>query len=543
MMELPPVGRKATLTRDLLRPVLLTTVFLILSAPATAQPCPPLQVRNAAGNYIVAGVKGDIPYSGNLALDAYVQQGSTRPPSIIVIHGGGWTSGSRIAHVGQLLEFLTGAGYNWFSLDYHLGGIERYEESLGDIRAATAFIRCRAADFGIDPNELILLGEDSGAHLAALLARERLPGVVGAALIGGYYDLNSIPRSLRSISRDVSSGASPLTRPAAISTLVIHGAEDNESPPEQAQRYCDGVDRAGGRCRFVAIAGASHRSENWWPTQWHYKQALAEWLGSVAGPPAAPGRPLAGTIQKDIQYRSSGLALDAYLPRGGAPRPAVIVVHGGGWEAGDKVTYITPIFEPLARAGLAWFSIDYRLTPQFTHEDQMQDLREAVRFVRAEHTRFNIDPARIFLLGESASGQMVSLLAAEDRSLAGVVSFYGVYDFTTMVTDASPRSLLVRLFRRTELNDEARDELRRYSPLHRAHKDMPPLLLVNGTGERLWAQAQAFDRTLSELGVSHDVVALEGAPHGMENWEGHPEWTFYKERVVGWIRQLAGRQH
>ena len=78
--------------------------------------------------------------------------------------------------------------------------------------------------------------------------------------------------------------------------------------------------------------------------------------------------------------------------RSGRPRPAVIVVHGGGWEAGDKVTYVTPLFEPLARANLAWFSIDYRLTPAFTNQDQLADVRQAIRFVRAEHARFNIDP-------------------------------------------------------------------------------------------------------------------------------------------------------
>ena len=71
-----------------------------------------------------------------------------------------------------------------------------------------------------------------------------------------------------------------------------------------------------------------------------------------------------------------------------------------------------------------------------------------------------------------------------------------------MVTDASPRSLLVRLFRRTVLDDEARALLRRYSPLYQAHEDMPPVLLVNGTGERLWAQAQAFASGLPELGVA-----------------------------------------
>jgi len=500
---------------------------LTLAAPAGAQSCPPLQVRNPAGNYIVPGAKGEIPYSGNLALDAYVQPGSARPPSIIVIHGGGWTSGSRIAHVGQILEFLSSAGYNWFSLDYRLGGLTRYDDSLNDIREALSFIRCHSRDFGIDADQLVVLGEDSGAQLAALAARERLPGLIGAVLIGGVYEPNV---------------ATVGSTPAAISVplLVIHGGADNESPPAQAQNYCDRAVTAGGRCQLVNVAGAGHRSENWWPNQWHYKETMAQWLEKLGSPPAVPHRSLPGVVQKNIPYRSSpALALDAYVPQSDAPVPAVIVAHGGGWEAGDKVTYITPILEPLARAGLAWFSIDYRLTPAFRHQDQMQDLREAVRFVRSNHKRFNVDPEKIVLLGESASGQMVSLLATEDRSLAGVVSFYGVYDFNAMVTDASPRSLLVRLFRRTELNDAARDELRRYSPLERAHKDMPPILLVNGTGERLWAQAQTFDHRLGELGVKHDIITLEGAPHGMENWEGHPEWMFYKDRVVSWVRQVA----
>jgi len=491
------------------------------AVPAAGQSCPPLQIRNPSGNYIVAGAKGDIPYSGTLALDAYVQPGPTRAPSVVVIHGGGWTSGSRIAHVGQILELLTSAGYNWFSLDYRLGGPARYEESLADVRRALSFIRCRSTDFGIDANQLVLLGEDSGAQLASMAAGEQLPGIIGAVLIGGSYGRNA---------------AGSTRTPLRVPLLVIHGGADTESPVAEAQNYCDRVVTDGGRCQMVNVAGASHRSQNWWPNQWHYKQTMAQWLGKLGNPPALPYRPAGGIIQKNIPYRSAPeLVMDAFVPRTTAPVPAVIVAHGGGWEAGDKVTYVTPMLEPLARAGLAWFSIDYRLTPASTHEDQLQDLREAVRFVRVNHTRFNIDPEKIFLLGESASGQMVSLLATEDQSLAGVVSFYGVYDFNAMVTDASPRSLVVRLFRRPELNDSAREELRRYSPLNRAHKDMAPVLMVNGTGERLWSQAQTFVRRLRELGVRHRLVTLDGAPHGMENWEGHPEWMFYKQRVVEWI--------
>jgi alpha-L-fucosidase 2 len=212
------------------------------------------------------------------------------------------------------------------------------------------------------------------------------------------------------------------------------------------------------------------------------------------------------------------------------------LVHGGGWEAGDRVTYIAPLFAPLARAGFAWFSIEYRLTPDVCHPEQVDDVRRAVAFVREHADRFGVDASRLVVVGESASGQMAMLLAAEDRALAGVVSFYGVYDFGPMVTDAGPRSLLTRLFGRTVLDERARGDLREYSPLHRARAGMPPLLLIHGTGEGLWAQGQAMAARLAALGVRHELLALEGAPHGMENWEGRPEWADYTTRLVSWLR-------
>ena len=517
--------------------------LLLTAAPPPAHSCPVLQARNPDGNYIVPGVRGDIAYSGDLALDAYVQEGSARRPSVVVIHGGGWSSGSRIAHVGQILEALTRAGYNWFSLDYRLGGLSGFEESLADLRAGLAFIRCRAGELGIDANRLLLLGEDSGAHLAALLASENPAGVVGAVLVGGFYDLGALPGLSGSIAPDLLARASPAARVSRQMPplLLVHGGADSESPIRQAREYCSEVARRGARCEFLEVPGASHRSENWFPTQWGYKRSTVDWISRVARAPRLSHRRQRGAVLKDVLYSpAAGLRLDAFLPRVDRPVPAVIVVHGGGWEAGDKVTYVTPLFEPLARARLAWFSIDYRLTPAFTHEQQLEDVRQAIRFVRAGHERFNIDPARIVLVGESASGQMVTQVAAEDGSLAGVVSFYGVYDFVGMVTDATPRSLLVRLFRRAVLDDDSRAELRRYSPIYRAHKDMPPMLMVNGTGERLWTQARAFAERLTQLGARHEVIALEGAPHGMENWEGHPEWIGYKGRVVQWIQQAAG---
>lgn len=484
-----------------------------------------------AGNYIVPGTKGGIVYrrvdGQELRLDAYAQRRGERP-AVLVIHGGGWTSGSRIAHVGQILETLTAAGFNWLSLDYRLGGPTRRADALDDVRAALAFVRENAAELRVDPERLALVGEDAGADLAAMLAAERPMGVRAAVFVGGLYDAEDAP----------SSGRGGPGRP---DLLVLHGGRDPDVPPARASRLCKSATAAGSPCELRIVDGAIHRAENWLPSQWGYKDALVRWLATRIGPRRPDHEPYVTPLQKDIVFdRRHGLRLDAWRPAGEGPFPAVVLAHGGGWEAGDKVTYITPLFEPLARAGFAWFSIDYRLTPYVRHPEQIEDLRCAVAYVRSHAQRFRVDPKRVAVVGESASGQMAALLATQDKELAAAVSFYGVYDFAPLLTDTSPGSRLEKLFGLRALDDAAREQIARYSPIHHVTKDMPPLLLVHGTSEMLWAQGTAMRDRLRAAGARHELFALEGAPHGMENWEGHPEWAHYKTKLVEWLSQRLG---
>ena len=180
------------------------------------------------------------------------------------------------------------------------------------------FVRCHAAEFGIDPNRLVLLGEDSGANLAARLATERPEGVVGAVLIGGLYDRGAVASpDERSIALSLTT-ASPVA-PASRSNppvLVVHGEADTEVPSEQARRYCAEVTASGSRCQFVGVAGASHRSENWFPSQWSYKREIVTWLGTLTHAHAAGYRPRTGAVLKDIPYSPSrSLRLDAAIPQ------------------------------------------------------------------------------------------------------------------------------------------------------------------------------------------------------------------------------------
>lgn len=494
--------------------------FKSLTLPVPQQTCHPINVRNPEGNYIIPGVKGDIVYRRvngvELSLDAYVQRRGDQRPAVVVIHGGNWESGSRVSFVGQFLELLTAAGYNWFSVDYRKGGVSRAAESVDDLRAAVAFIRCHAKEFRIDPDNIVLLGEDTGAQMALIAAAERPIGVNAVVSIGGVYNNTQLP-----------------TPNPQLPTLVIHGGNDREVPLQQVEQFCQS-----GNCELMLVENAIHRAENWWPSQREYKQKLVEWLAKQLKLAKPDHQPYVTNLRKDIVFSPRhGLKLDAYLPPGKATRPAVIIVHGGGWEAGDKVTYVTPLFEPLAKAGFAWFSVDYRLTPQVRNEDQLEDVREAIRFVRLNAKKFNVDPNRIAILGESASGQLVAQLATEKLDgVAAVVSFYGVYDFLPMATSFAPRSIPARLFGVTELNDQSRELMKRFSPLYQVKTGMPPLLLIQGTADRLHAQAVAFEKELQRVSARFEVLDVAGAPHGVENWEGHAEWLGYKTKLVEWLR-------
>ena len=516
------------------------TLALCLAASSTARAnCPALDERRST-NYIIPGVREFVfaeRGGTSLAMDVCAQPGRDVQPTVMVIHGGGWTSGSREAHVGQMLELLTSAGYSWVSVDYRLGGPAAIGDAVDDVRAAVEFVRCHAKRLGIDGQRLVLLGEDAGAEIAARVARA-MP-VSGSVLIGGTYD-EPVPPSL----------ASP--------TLIVHGGADGEVPMPRARDACvrthaasaaanDGASTA--RCDVDVVEGASHRSENWWPSQWGYKTRLLAWLTSVIG--AGTSQPLdmrpqplrdvlgPGLHKRIVYNRQHDLTLDAWIPPGAGPHVPVLLVHGGGWEAGDRVTYISPLFRPLAEAGLAWFSMDYRLTPSATHEQQEQDVRDAIAFLRERAGGLNIDARKLVIVGESASGEMVARIGIEDKGLAGIISFYGVYDFVPMAARLTPRSAVTRLFGITTLDDRARVRLDAHGPQSRVHRDQPPMLLVHGTAEGLWTQGLSMASQLAKVGARHELLRLEGAPHGMENWEGRPEWLHYKQAVVDWIRRVA----
>ena len=146
----------------------------------------------------------------------------------------------------------------------------------------------------------------------------------------------------------------------------------------------------------------------------------------------------------DIEYSrvdGQSLFMDASLPSSAEKTPAVILVHGGGWIAGSRRLDVQPLFKPLSNSGFAWFSIDYRLASDVSQFGvAIDDVEQAVRYVRTHASEFNVDPNRIALIGESAGGQlaaMAALRAGPEASVRAVVALYSPTDLVSLLRDST----------------------------------------------------------------------------------------------------------
>jgi acetyl esterase/lipase len=199
--------------------------------------------------------------------------------------------------------------------------------------------------------------------------------------------------------------------------------------------------------------------------------------------------------------------LDLYLPKSPkahGPLPVVAYIHGGGWEEGDKRDDFGTV-RPLVESGeYAVVCIGYRLSDEAIWPAQIHDCKAAIRWIRANAKKYNLDPDRIGVMGESAGGHLVAMLGTSgdvtalegnlnkhvgtSSRVACVVDLFGPTDFL-MGSDLldligfspfdDPTSPVFRLIGGplTKNKDKARDA----SPITYVSKDDPPFMLIHGT--------------------------------------------------------------
>jgi acetyl esterase len=254
------------------------------------------------------------------------------------------------------------------------------------------------------------------------------------------------------------------------------------------------------------------------------------------------------TVVRDVEFsRPAGVSikLDAHVPPGKGPFPTVILVHGGGWTAGSKTAaFVQPLFEPLTQGGFAWFTIDYRLAPQYPYTAQVEDVEAAVRFVKANARQYKADPRRIALMGESAGGHLVNLVGVRnDVGVAAVVCFYGPIDMVqwAKVLEGKPLTKSIQgVFQIQELDAAGLAKIRASSPaVYLSHKT-PPFLFIHGTKDEAvpYSQALLALELFKKAGVPSELITVDDGIHGVINWEKEARFTGYKAPMIAWLHRV-----
>ncbi len=257
-------------------------------------------------------------------------------------------------------------------------------------------------------------------------------------------------------------------------------------------------------------------------------------------------------VRKNLVYAQRGelaLGLDLYLPGpAGKPAPLVVLVHGGGWASGERAN-MAPLAARLAARGIAAATVSYRLSGQARYPAAIDDVKEAVRWLRKGAGGFNVDPERVAIAGGSAGGQIASLVGMlEPQAIRAVVSIDGLSDFTSEDArkyeddPAKKPSAAGAWFGGRYSEKEAlwRDA----SPITHAGKGSPPVLFIVSGVPRFSVGKEAMAAKLAEYGIHSDTVALPGTPHSF--WLFDP-WvsptvdamTAFFDRVLGPVAPRA----
>jgi acetyl esterase/lipase len=239
-------------------------------------------------------------------------------------------------------------------------------------------------------------------------------------------------------------------------------------------------------------------------------------------------------FERDIVFSNPDgerLELDLARPKDSVKAPAILCIHGGGFRAGTRQGY-DGLCIRLAERGFVAATVTYRLAPKYPFPAAVYDVKAAVRWLRAHHTEYGIDPSKIGVTGDSAGGHLAQFLgvtaglpefegtggcADQSSAVQCVVNRYGPSDFTKSYGKSVDAAEVLPLFLGGDLAT-ARPQHIRASPLNWATPDAAPTLLLHGTEDKYVAYEQAVwmrDR-LQACGVETQLLTFEGAGHGFK---------------------------
>ena len=220
-----------------------------------------------------------------------------------------------------------------------------------------------------------------------------------------------------------------------------------------------------------------------------------------------------------------------YAPKGNGPFPALVSVHGGAWNTGNRMANKI-IDEDLARTGILVAAIDCRVSPKHTFPAQVEDFSWAVQWIKARSDTLNIDPQSVGALGTSSGGHSVMMGAL--KAMGNDRVSYAVLLWP--VLDPYARYLFARetsrkdLIERSEWYFKTADQMLKENPQtlldEKQVNEKPPVLIIQGTADTNVPLSipERFVKAYENLGGGISYKLFAGMAHGFNGWS-EPLWN------------------
>ena len=269
------------------------------------------------------------------------------------------------------------------------------------------------------------------------------------------------------------------------------------------------------------------------------------------------------TVTPDITYSTvpgyRPMLLDLYRPAGKDARPLVIFLHGGSWTTGSKrasghFADFPAVLASLAERGFVVASVEYRLSGEARFPAALNDIKAAIRFLRANAAKYGIDPNRVAVWGASAGAHLAAMTAFTgddlDFSQPGIehaeqsdraqafVGWYGPYDMSAVLLQStatpSPADAAVAIdvpgpsrFFGCRADGCPPGVIEQASPINFVDKNDPPTLLIHGSADTAVpaSHSKALEERLKAAGVRSKLVIIDGVNH---EWSGQELQTTAK---------------
>ncbi|UUW08168.1 alpha/beta hydrolase fold domain-containing protein [Flavobacterium plurextorum] len=228
----------------------------------------------------------------------------------------------------------------------------------------------------------------------------------------------------------------------------------------------------------------------------------------------------------DVVYFTSKertLHLDAFVNKKQKQNPAVIMIHGGGWRSGNK-SQMNPLAQEIASKGYSCFTIEYRLSLEAKYPYGVYDVKNAIRFIKDNAKKFNVDPNKIAVLGCSSGGQMAALIGTTNGNSA-------FDDPSNKSKSSSKVNAIINVdgilaFRHPESSEgemasfwlggsyeEKTENWKNASALSHTNKNTPPILFINSSIDRFHAGRDDMIKILNQYKIYNEVHTIENSPH------------------------------